>query len=81
MIQGDLKTFVLLIFIIIAIIITLNIIFRSIFLYIIFNKLKNNGMSTTNILVLLAVIAVIYMLICYFKSKQTVRTSQSRLKE
>ena len=80
MIQGDLKTFVLLIFIIIAIIIVLNIIFRSIFVYILFNKL-NGSFSTTQIIGIVAVVIAIYLLVSFFKSKQTVRNSQTRVKE
>lgn len=79
MIQGDLKTFVLLIFIIIAIIIVLNIIFRSIFVYMLFNKL--NGSYSNKIIGIIAVVIAIYLLLSFFKSKQTVRNSQTRVKE
>ena len=81
MIQGDLKTFVLLIFIIIAIIIVLNIIFRSIFVYMLFNKLKNTGnYSTPHIIIIITVIIAIYLLM-YFISKQTIHKSQTRSRD
>ena len=67
---NDLKRFILIIFITIAIIIILNIVFRSALIYILFNTLKNNGISTTNI-VFIAVIAIIYVL--FLKSNRDSR--------
>lgn len=79
MIQGDLKTFILIIFITIAIIIVLNIVLKSVLIYILFNKL--NGSYSTKIIGIVAVVIAIYLLLSFFKSKQTVRNSHTRVKE
>jgi len=76
---NDIQKFILIIFITIAIIIILNILFRYVLLYILFNKLKNNGNYSTPHIIIIVIIAI--YLLMYFISKQSVHKSQTHSKD